>query len=161
MKLYEIKEQFLTLDKFIEENEESKDSFKMAFEQIQGSLEEKAEGYIKYMKNLTAEAEAFKTEADRMSKKASSLKAHADRVKSTLDETLQELNIKELNAGLFKIRYQNNPKSVTILDLEAIPMNYKMPVEPKIDKRAILQDIENGIEVAGVEVTQTLGMRIK
>jgi hypothetical protein len=113
------------------------------------------------MKNLTAEAEAFKTEADRMNKKASSLKAHADRVKSTLDETLQELNIKELNAGLFKIRYQNNPKSVTILDLEAIPINYKMPVEPKVDKRAILQDIESGIEVAGVEVTQTSSMRIK
>ena len=161
MKLYEIKDQFLILDKFIEENEESKDSFKMAFEQIQGSLEEKAEGYIKYIKNLTAEAEAFKTEADRMSKKASSLKAHADRVKSTLDETLQELNIKELNAGLFKIKYQNNPPSVEVLDIDLIPINYKLPQEIRVDKKAILQDIKAGQEVPGVEIKVGESMRIK
>ena len=161
MKLYEIKEQIQLLDRFIEQNELDKEDFKEAFNQIEGTLEEKAEGYVKYMRNLSAEAEAFKVEADRMSDKARTLKNHADRIKNTLDETLRELDIKELKAGLFNLKYQKNPPSVNILDMELIPENYKLLQEIKLDKKAILQDIKAGQEVAGAELTQGESLRIR
>lgn len=78
-----------------------------------------------------------------------------------LDETLRELNIKDLKAGIFNIKYQLNPPSVNILDLDKIPENYKLPQEVKIDKKAILQDIKAGQVIEGVEITQSEGMRVK
>ncbi len=161
MTLYEIKNQFLVLDKFIDDNDLSKEAFKQALDQIEGSLEDKVENYIKYMKNLQGEAEMFKLEEKRMNEKRKALENHADRLKTSIDETLKELGLAELKAGLFTIKYQKNPPSLEVIDLDLIPMNYKIPQEIKVDKKSILQDIKAGIEVAGVEVKIGESMRIR
>ena len=160
MTLYELKEQYQVLNKFIEDEELDRDAFKEALNQIEGSIEDKAENYIKLIKNLQSEASIFEAEAKRMKDKQEALERKAQRIKTTLDETLQELKIKKLKAGLFSIWYQGS-NSVEVIDVEKIPCQYVMPVEPKIDKKAILQDIKAGQIVEGVEVKQTEGLRIR
>ena len=161
MTLYEIKEQYKVLDKYIEDENLDRESFKEALKEIEGSLEEKAENYVKVMKNYSAEAEAIKLEEKRLADKRKALENHAERVKQALDDTLTELNIKELKAGIFNLKYQNNPPSVDVLDMELIPEIYKLPQEIKVDKKAIMQDIKNGVEVAGVEIKQGESLRIR
>lgn len=51
MTLYELKEQYTILNKFIEEEELDREAFKEALSQIEGSIEDKAENYVKAMKN--------------------------------------------------------------------------------------------------------------
>ena len=113
------------------------------------------------MKNYSAEAEAIKLEEKRLYEKRKALENHAERVKQALDDTLTELGIKELKAGIFNLKYQNNPPSVDVLDMELIPEIYKLPQEIKLDKKAILQDLKNGVEVAGVEIKQGESLRIR
>lgn len=161
MTLYELKEQFLILNKFIEEEELDREAFKEALNQIEGSIEDKAENYVKAMKNYQAEADAIKTEEKRLYDKRKALENHSERIKSVLDETLRELNIKDLKAGIFSIKYQNNPPSVEVTDLDKIPDNYKLPQEIKIDKKAILQDIKSGQVVEGIEIKIGESMRIR
>lgn len=161
MTLYELKEQYQILNKFIEEEELDREAFKEALNQIEGSIEDKAENYVKAMKNYQAEADAIKTEEKRLYDKRKALENHAERIKSVLDETLRELNIKDLKAGIFNIKYQNNPPSVEVTDLDKIPDNYKLPQEIKIDKKAILQDIKSGQVVEGIEIKIGESMRIR
>ena len=161
MTLYEIKEQYKVLDKYIEDENLDRETFKEALNEIEGSLEEKTENYVKVMKNYSAEAEAIKLEEKRLADKRKALENHAERVKQVLDDTLTELGIKELKAGIFNLKYQNNPPSVDVLDMELIPEIYKLPQEIKLDKKAILQDLKNGIEVAGVEIKQGESLRIR
>lgn len=161
MTLYELKEQYQILNKFIEEEELDREAFKEALNQIEGSIEDKAENYVKAMKNYQAEADAIKTEEKRLYDKRKALENHAERIKSVLDETLRELNIKDLKAGIFNIKYQNNPPSVEVTDIDKIPDNYKLPQEIKIDKKAILQDIKSGQVVEGIEIKIGESMRIR
>ena len=69
MTLYEIKEQYKVLDKYIEDENLDRETFKEALNEIEGSLEEKTENYVKVMKNYSAEAEAIKLEEKRLYEK--------------------------------------------------------------------------------------------
>ena len=96
MTLYELKEQYTILNKFIEDEELDREAFKEALSQIEGSLEDKAENYVKAMKNYQAEADAIKTEEKRLYDKRKALENHAERNKPDLEETGRELSMKEL-----------------------------------------------------------------
>lgn len=161
MTLYEIKEQYKIIDKFIEDENIGRETFKEALNQIEGSLEDKAENYVKVIRNYLGEAEAIKNEEKRLYERRKALENHADRIKTTLDETLRELNIKDMKAGIFSIKYQNNPPSLEVIDLDSIPEIYKLPQEIKVDKKAILQDIKAGLIVGGVEVKILESLRIR
>lgn len=161
MTLYEIKEQYQVLNNFIEDENLDREAFKEALNQIEGSLEDKAENYIKVIRNFEAEAEAIKIEEKRLSDKRTILENKAKRIKTALDDTLQGLNIKELKAGIFKIKYQLNPPSIDVVNMDLVPMNYKLPQKIELDKKAILQDLKNGIQVEGVLIIQRESMRIK
>lgn len=161
MTLYEIKEQYKIIDKFIEDENIGREAFKEALNQIEGSLEDKAENYVKVIRNYLGEAEAIKNEEKRLYERRKALENHADRIKTTLDETLRELNIKDMKAGIFSIKYQNNPPSLEVIDLDSIPEIYKLPQEIKVDKKAILQDIKAGLIVGGVEVKILESLRIR
>lgn len=161
MKLYEIKEAYLTLDKFIDDNELSREDFKQALDEIEGSLEEKIEGYIKYMKNLEGESAIFKAEEKRVKARKQALENQIERLKSAIDETLKAVGIKDMKTPLFSLKYQKNPPSVEVLDEELIPENYKLPQKIELDKAAILQDLKNGIEIEGVAITTGENLRIR
>ena len=161
MKLYEIKEAYITLDHLIEDNELSREDFKQALDEIEGTLEEKIENYVKYMKNVQGEAEVFKAEEKRMADRRKALENKADRLKEVIDETLRELNIEDIKAGIFSIKYQKNREAVNVIDTSLIPVNYVISTDIKVDKSAILQDIKNGVEVPGVEITQSESLRIR
>lgn len=161
MKLYEIKEAYMTLDRFIEDNELSREDFKQALDEIEGTLEEKIENYVKYMKNVQGEAEVFKAEEKRMADRRKALENKADRLKEVIDETLKELNIHEMKTTLFSLKYQKNREAVNVIDTNLIPINYVVSTDIKVDKAAILQDIKSGIKVPGVEISQSESLRIR
>lgn len=161
MTLYEISEQMKTLDKFIEDENLDREAFKEALEQIEGSLEEKVEGYIKYMKNLQGEAEIFKAEEKRMNEKRKALENHAERLKTAIDDTLKGLDIKDMKTPLFSLKYQKNREAVNVIDTNLIPVNYVVSTDIKVDKAAILQDVKNGISIPGIEISQSESLRIR
>ena len=68
---------------------------------------------------------------------------------------------KKADLGLFKLNIQNNPASVNVIDEKLIDKKYLIQQEPKIDKKAILNDLKNNIEVKGCEIHQRESLRIK
>jgi Siphovirus Gp157 len=58
------------------------------------------------------------------------------------------------------VSIQNNPPSVKVLD-EKLLSDYMIPQDPKLDKKAILTALKEGMEVSGAELQQTRGVRIR
>ena len=67
----------------------------------------------------------------------------------------------KIKTDKFTIHIQNNPQSVDIKDESDIPYTYYVEQQPKLDKRALLDDLKNGVKVPGVEVKQTRGVRFR
>ncbi len=160
MNIYEIKREYEVLSQYLEDNDLDKESFKEAFLNIEGSLSDKCENYVKLIKNLEGDIEAHKGEEKRLSEKRKAMENKVLRLKQTIYEVLKDMKLESLKAGTFNLRIQNNAPSVDILDQEVIPEEYKS-YEVKLDKKGILEDLKLGKLVAGAEIKQSESLRIR
>lgn len=163
MKLYDIQTQYQTiLDQFQDvESPEQIDALTEELSAIQDAFESKAEAYCVIYRTLTATAEAFKAEEDRLKQRRQYAEAAAERVKRGLESAMLALDIRKMDAGTFSPAIQKNAPSVDVQNEEAIPEKYLIPQSPKIDKRLILIDLKAGAVIEGCEIKQTESIRIK
>lgn len=160
MKLYEISEAWNTLAEILENEDMDAEAFKQAFDDLKGELNVKAENIVKLIKNMDGDVEAFKSEEKRLYEKRKSLENSIIRLKDYLHGTMKAMDIKNIDAGLFKIRIQNNAPSVSIVSEEVIPEAYKS-YEVKVDKKALLDALKNGEVIEGAELKQGESLRIR
>ena len=114
--LYELKEMYLNLMDLDLEGEE----LGKALENIDDEIEVKAENYAGLIKNLEAEADAYKKEIERMSKIKKSLESRASLLKSNLEQAMIELDKKKFKTNLFSFNIQRNAPGIKILDVDKI-----------------------------------------
>lgn len=133
-------------------------TFKDTLEAI--GTEEKIEGYCQVIKNLQADLDMFKAEADRIADRMKPIKNNIDRMKDSLLAFLKASGQDKVKAGTFAVSIGTS-KATNILDEALIPTEYKTPQPDKIDKTAIKKAIESGVEVAGAEIIINEGVRIR
>ena len=133
-------------------------TFKDTLESI--GTEEKIEGYCQVIKNLQADLDMFKAEADRIADRMKPIKNNIDRMKESLLAFLKASGQDKVKAGTFAVSIGTS-KATNILDEALIPTEYKTPQPDKIDKTAIKKDIESGLTVAGAEIIINEGVRIR
>ncbi|PZT57400.1 siphovirus Gp157 family protein [Paenibacillus silvae] len=166
--LYKLSEDYKFLSEYLEtalENDEiAEDDFEMyknTLEALEDGIENKCENIVKFMRNLEGSIEAFKVEEQRFSKKRKYMENKQERLKGLLHEFLESNNIEKMNAGVFKVKLQVNPPSINVYDPTKIPDTYKIAQEPKIDSKALLKDVKNGLEIDGATlVTDKKHIRI-
>lgn len=166
--LYKLSEDYKFLTEFLEaalENDEiGEDDFEMyknTLEALEDGIENKCENIVKFMRNLEGDIAAYKVEEQRFSKKRKYMENKQERLKILLQEYLESNNIEKMNAGTFKVKLQNNPPSIIIVDPGLIPDTYKIAQEPKIDTKSLLRDAKNGIVIEGATlVTNKKHLRI-
>lgn len=158
MNLYKLSEAYQQIQNMIEDGAEGLGD---TLESLNDAIEDKAIGYAKVIKNLEAKAKAIKEEETRLADRRKSLENNIKRLKTSLEQAMIDLNKKRIETDLFNFNIQKNPPSVEVLNEKEIPENYFVPVDPKLDKKAILADLKNGVEVPGAEFKQTEGLRIR
>ena len=62
---------------------------------------------------------------------------------------------------LFSFGIQKNPTSVQIEEGATIPDKYLIAQEPKIDRKGMIADLKEGIEIKGCTLTQSESLRIR
>ena len=77
MKLYELTEQYEEVINLLYDGETDEQTILDTLESIEGEIEDKADNYARIIKNLTAEAEMVKAEADRLNRRRKSLEDRA------------------------------------------------------------------------------------
>ena len=154
--LYELKDMYLNLMDLDLEDE----SLKAALENIDDEIEVKAENYAGLIKNLEAEAEAYKKEIERMTKIKKALENRASFLKKNLEEAMIELDKKKFKTKLFSFNIQRNAPGIKILDEDKIPEEF-IEYEKKIKKNDLKKAIIEGLETEGAILVESESLRIR
>ena len=129
----------------LSEKEGSEESLEQAMQEIQGSIEHKAESIGKLVKEMQRLAETRKKEAQRMTRRSKIAENAAERAMNYLQENMTLCGMKSLETVSFKFsRCRNSQSPVTIED-HLVPDEYKTEtVQMKIDKDRIRKELEAG-----------------
>lgn len=162
--IYELSTEYAALMAEYEmaEDEERRADVWAMIDALQDDIADKAEAYARIMRNMQAEADAYKAEAQRLQKRQKAAENAVEQLKGRLLNAMQAVGANEISTSIGKWRVQMNPWSVTILDDAAVPAEYHIPQPDKIDKAAILKHFKaSGELLTGVEMTQTAGLRFR
>lgn len=161
-KLYELTDMYRGLWETIGDEEVDLDAMEVALKAVEDNIENKAENMAKLIKGIDGDIATLKTEEDRLYKKRKALANKQKSIKEYLEYQLTALELDKVSTPLFTVAMQNNPQTVVFTDENLIPEKYKEEVVTvKIPKKKILDDLKEGIEVAGTEIRQTRSLRIR
>lgn len=104
MNLYELTSTYQQLQNGIENGED----FEGILEVINDELEAKADGYARVIRNMEAQAEAFKTEEKRLAEKRRMLDAGIEKLKQNLFEAMKSTGKTKFKTDLFSFAIQKN-----------------------------------------------------
>lgn len=130
-------------------------------ESIEEPLQLKAENIVKLIQHFNNNDKVLKEEIDRLQNKRKANKNSADRLKEYLRDSLDTLDNPRVKTPLFSIWVQNNPPSLNIFAEDKIDPAYYIPQPPKLDRRHMIEDLKEGLEVEGAELTQSRGVRFR
>lgn len=142
MKLYEISDEYKYVESLFEDEEIDEQTIRDTLEAISGEFEDKADNYAGMIKNLSAEAEMAKAEADRLDRRRKSLEAGADWLKKTLKANMEFIGKTKFKTALFSFSISKNggkqPMTITE-NLGEIPNKFLIQRDPLVNKEAVRQ----------------------
>ncbi len=149
MKLYELTGQWLELMDMAEDPDLNWDVFEDTLEALTGDIHDKADGYGKVIRSIESDIDAIDAEIKRLQKRKQTAANAVDRMKSWLKTNMEIIGEKSIKTDLFSFRIQNNRASV-ILDTDKIPEIYLIPVDPKVNKQKMYEDLKAGKHLDGI-----------
>lgn len=162
MNLYELKYNYLKLQELIESGDCTPEELADTIESIDDAIEDKAINYVKIIKMLEGNASVLKTEIERLNNRKNGLETNVDKLKENLKQAMIETGKEKIKTDLFNITVATNPPAVKVLDEALIPKKYYVVKTTETLNKTLLKDIlKSGQVVAGVELSQGKGLRIK
>ena len=162
--IYELTSDIQKIWDLIDEGEIDDEMLIGAMENSQEELSLKLEGYCKFIKNLEAEAKAFKEEEARLAARRKTRENTIERAKKAMQMAMETAGERKMPCGVFTVSLQKNPERV-ILDeayIENIPEEYLKIREPEIDKAKIKEDLKAGKNLEGIaHLEADDGLRIR
>jgi hypothetical protein len=138
---------------------ETDPALEMKLEALGMARESKIENCLRYIKNISAEAEAVELEKKRLASRQVTIENRIEWMKKYLGAVVGVGNKIKLACGTIGWRPST---STEIIDSTAIPAKYKSEkIEISIDKKAIKADIEAGQDVPGAKLNQNNNIQIK
>lgn len=134
VKLYELATQFENLMLAIDAADGEIDAeFEAHLEQLEGDLKTKVEGCLQVARSFELEAEAVKTEEERLSKRRKALENKRQRLRDYVRDNLIRMGQKKLRTGHFSVSIQDARLSLVIDDVKKLPKDF-VKMEPVVDQ---------------------------
>ena len=129
---------------------------------IHGELTEKAENYVKVIKNVQSDVDGYKAEAKRLSAKAKAGENLIERLKNAMLDAMKMTDTPVIQTSIGKWRLQPNPYKCVVTDWTKIPMEFREPQPDKVDNAGLIKHYKATGEVFdGCEVTREMGVRFQ
>lgn len=160
MNLYDLTDNFNKVYNQIQAGEDS-EVYLDTLNSIEEAIEEKAIGYAKVIKNIESDNQALAEEIKRLQGRKSSNENAIKNLKSNLQDSMEQTGKTVFKTPLFSFGIQNNKESTNIIDEAKIPDAYFNEQPKKLDKKRLLEDLQNGQEVEGADIKQTRSLRIR
>lgn len=161
MTLYNLTNEYMQLLELAENPEIDPQAISDTLEAISGEIEDKAQNIAIVIKELDSQAEKLSAEIQRLSERKSSIVSNIATLKRNLTNAMNVTGKVKFKTELFTFNVQKNPPALIVDNDKAIPAQYLIPQDPKIDKKAILNAIKSGEKVDYAHIEQTEGVRIK
>ena len=148
MNLYELTADYMKLQSMLEDPDVDQQAVADTMEAMDFAIEEKAEGYVKVIRNMEGSVAAIEQEQDRLNAKKKTLKAGIQRLKTNLQESMVTTGKRKIKTDLFQISIQKNGGAIPVIvdvPTDLLPDECVIITEAP-DKQALaklLQDPEN------------------
>lgn len=142
MNLYELTNAYLQIQQLIESDED----YEAVLDTIDDEIEVKADGYARVIRNMEAQANAFKEEEKRLAVKRKHCEAAVTRLKQNLFESMKTTGKTKFKTDLFSFAIQKNggkiPVIVDVKDTSELPDDL-VKITESPDLEAIRKYIES------------------
>ena len=133
-----------------------------ALEGIEADMADKADAIARIVRNYRAEVEGLKAEEQRLALKRRSRENAIERLQRIMLEAMQATGAEKVQTSIGKWSVQANPWSCEVTDLSAVPEEWHIKVEDRVDRAGLVRHFkETGEMVDGVEYRQTMGVRFR
>lgn len=146
--LYELTDSLLYLQDLMESGEYDEETLADTMESIELVFEDKADGYAKIMRNFESSVEAIKAEKKRLDDRQKVYENSIKRLKENLRYSMETTGKRKFKTDLFSFSIQKNPSKVVIDNEGFIPPDCWIEQAPKIDKKKLKEELENGDKLA-------------
>lgn len=161
MTLYELTDDYRNLLEMAQNPDIDGQAIKDTLEAIQGDIEEKADGYAKVIKELSADTDKITAEIKRLTDRKNTIQNNIAYMKQSLTSAMTVTGNTKFRTDLFSFNIQKNPPALVVDDEKAIPQEYLIPQEPKVNKKAIIDFLKGGNDVPYAHIEQSEGVRIR
>lgn len=164
MKLYDLTKDFNELFELIDSEDFDLDTLEDTIQNIEGAIEVKVENIARMIRNWEAQAAAMEAEEKRLKDSKRAIENRISRMKDYVLENMTLMGKDKITTSIGNVCRQKNPPSVDVYDMKAVPENYIIipPVEPKVDKKSILDHYKaTGEPIPGTRVIQGYHLRIR
>lgn len=160
MNLFELTENYVKFFTMLEEADEITEELEEMANNLNIAIEEKSDNYVKMIKNLDADVEAFKNQEKIFNKKRKTAENKIAWLKKNLQSSMELQGRKRVETELFTISIQKNTPALDITSEDNIGDEY-YKVERTLNKKDLLKDIKEGLIIDGVGIKQTESLRIR
>lgn len=158
MRLYELTSSYQQVLEIAEQLDA--ETLKDTLDAIEDAIETKVENTAFVIKSLEANVKVIDDEIKRLQTMKSTQQNNVKSLKLYIQDALEQVGLEKVQGELIKVAIQNNPPSVRLSE-DFSNDNYLIEVAPKIDKKAILDDLKQGKEIVGAEIVQGRSVRIR
>lgn len=160
MNLFELTENYVKFFTMLEEVDEITEELEEMANNLNIAIEEKSDNYVKMIKNLDADVEAYKNQEKIFNKKRKTAENKIAWLKKNLQSSMELQGRKKVETGLFTISIQKNTPSLDITSEDNIGDEY-YKIERTLNKKDLLNDIKEGLIIDGVGIKQSESLRIR
>ena len=160
MNLFELTENYVKFFTMLEEADEITEELEEMANNLNIAIEEKSDNYVKMIKNLDADVEAYKNQEKIFNKKRKTAENKIAWLKKNLQSSMELQGRKKVKTELFTISIQKNTPALDITSEDNIGDEY-YKVERTLNKRDLLKDIKEGLIIDGVGIKQSESLRIR
>lgn len=160
MNLFELTENYVKFFTMLEEADEITEELEEMANNLNIAIEEKSDNYVKMIKNLDADVEAYKNQEKQFNKKRKTAENKISWLKKNLQSSMEQTGRKKVKTELFTISIQKNTPALDITSEDNIGDEY-YKVERILNKRDLLKDIKEGLIIDGVGIKQSESLRIR
>lgn len=130
-------------------------------DQLEGEFNTKIDNICAYIKNQEALRSGISDEIKSLNDRKKSVDRKIDYLKGLITDSMARRDVKKLETPRNKISFRKSV-SVNVLDESQIDGSYFVEkMERKLDKKTLLADLKNGVEVDGAELLEKQNIQIK
>ena len=161
MTLYELTGQILELQELMEDDVYEPELINDTMESVMYDFQNKADDYVKLIKNIEAQVFALDEEAKRLKARQDKMKNKVKMLKDKLVTAMVATGTRKLQGTVGTLSLRRSTKIPSELTWENVPQEYvKTEVKKSIDKVSLTSAIKEG-KVKGIELKETNSLLIK